>query len=140
MTLTLINILLLNPFNVLCFISFKFIYFFTLQYIFELIQFILFSGPYFKLWVQVLMHNTWTRGERNEKFKMTCHGSIWCDVTVVFGKLFIVTSRRERNSKQNSSNPFVQKCFKIKSHSYRHYTVFLKYRFVLFRGERDKVS
>jgi hypothetical protein len=100
MTLTLINKYILNPFNVLYFITFKFIYFFTLQYAFVLIQFFLFP--------RTSLLNRSTRsdehymnsGERNENFKMTCHGSISCDVTVVFRKLFIVTGRRGKNRNQ----------------------------------------
>lgn len=84
MTLTLINKCILNPFNVLYFITFKFIYFFTLQYAFVLIQF---YGLYFKTRVSSDEH----RLEPDDKnFKMTCHGLFSCDVKAISRILFIV--------------------------------------------------
>lgn len=98
MTLTLINKFILNPFNVLYFITFKFIYFFTLQYAFV-------AATVSLIWTSP---RRWTKHQLgvNENFKMTCHGLFPCDVTAVIEKLFIVSGIKRTTGKVSSRNPF----------------------------------
>lgn len=90
MTLTLINKYILNPFNVLYFITFKFIYFFTLQYAFVLIQF---RRTPLQKYEWVVMNSGWAR---QQNFKTTCHGLFWCDVTAIH-KNYLLSPGKGRN-------------------------------------------